>query len=287
MQELSSCKMAIENSIKQKYFALAHLYKEEKVMDMHIHDCYEIYYSVFGGKQFLVDNKVYTINPGDIFVINQYESHYISQVDREAHERIIISIHPDFLKYLSTEATDLSYCFTHRPVNFSHKIALNKEQQQRFMYYINKITSAKDYGSDLLERAAFIELMLMLVHTCQKNSDTITDDIQSFKYNKLVDDIILYINQNISKETSLGEISSHFFISESYLCRIFKTATGMTINKYVTARRISIAKALLADNLSLNEVCEQCGYNNYSNFVKAFTKTVGISPKKYARYSVS
>jgi AraC-like DNA-binding protein len=97
----------------------------------------------------------------------------------------------------------------------------------------------------------------------------------------------LYINQNISKETSLGEISSHFFISESYLCRIFKTATGMTINKYVTARRISIAKALLADNLSLNEVCEQCGYNNYSNFVKAFTKTVGISPKKYARYSVS
>lgn len=287
MKELSSCKMAIENSIKQKYFALAHLYREEKVMDMHIHDCLEIYYSVFGGKQFLIDNKVYTIHPGDIFVINQYESHYISQVDREAHERIIISIHPDFLKALSTDLTDLTYCFTHRTPNFSHKISLNKEQQQRFMYYVSKITSARDYGSDLIERAAFTELMLLLIHACQKSSDTPAEDTLNFKYNKLVDDILLFINQNIRQETSLKEIASHFFISESYLCRIFKTATGMTINKYVTARRISIAKALLADNLSLNEVCEQCGYNNYSNFVKAFTKTVGISPKKYAKYSVS
>ncbi len=287
MKELSSCKMAIENSIKQKYFALAHLYKEEKVMDMHIHDCYEIYYSVFGGKQFLIDNKVYTINPGDVFVINQYESHYVSQVDREAHERIIISIHPDFLKSLSTESTDLNYCFAHRKAIFSHKLSFNKEQQQRFLYFINKITSARDYGSDLMERAAFIELMLMLIHAYQKNTDTPAEDAVSFKYNKLVDDILMYINQNISQETSLEEISSHFFISESYLCRIFKTATGMTINKYITARRISIAKSLLADNLSLNEVCEQCGYNNYSNFVKAFTKTVGISPKKYAKYSVS
>ncbi len=287
MKELSSCKAVIENSIKEKYFALAHLYKEEKVMDMHIHDCYEIYYSVFGGKQFLIDNKVYTINPGDVFVINQYESHYVSQVDREAHERIIISIHPDFIKFLSTKSTDLSYCFTHRPSNFSHKLSFNKEQQQRFLYFINKITSANDYGSDLLERAAFIELMLLLNSAYLKNTDCSTEGIVSFKYNKLVDDILSFINQNISQNISLEEISSHFFISESYLCRIFKTATGMTINKYITARRISIAKSLLAGNLSLNEVCEQCGYNNYSNFVKAFTKTVGISPKKYALCSIS
>ena len=37
-------------------FAFAHLYNDEKAMDMHIHDCYEIYYSISGGKQFLIDN---------------------------------------------------------------------------------------------------------------------------------------------------------------------------------------------------------------------------------------
>lgn len=287
MKELTSCKTAIENSIEQKYFALAHLYKEEKVMNMHIHDCYEIYYSIFGGKQFLIDNKVYTINPGDIFVINQYESHYISQVECEAHERIVISIHPDFAKAMSTNSTDLSNCFTHRPKNFSHKILLNKDEQQRFLYFINKITSANEYGSDLIERATFIELMLLLNNSYLKNQIKPVQNTVSIKYNKQVDDILNYINQNINEDITLDNISSNFFISESYICRIFKAATGMTINKYIIARRISIAKSLLANGHSVNEVCEQCGYNNYSNFVKAFTKTVGISPKKYANCSIS
>ena len=72
MQELSSCKTAIENCKKTRTFSIAHLYKEEKAMDMHIHDCYELYYSIFGGKQFLIDNRFYSISPGDLFIINPF-----------------------------------------------------------------------------------------------------------------------------------------------------------------------------------------------------------------------
>lgn len=88
MNELLSCRQAMENCMATQTFAIAHLYKEEKTMDMHIHDCHEIYYSISGGKQFLIDNKIYTIEPGDIFIINQYESHKITQVDKMVHERI-------------------------------------------------------------------------------------------------------------------------------------------------------------------------------------------------------
>ena len=72
MEEFSSCKTAIERCLSTKAFAIAHLYQEEKAMDMHIHDCYELYYSISGGKQFLIDNRFYAIAPGDLFIINQY-----------------------------------------------------------------------------------------------------------------------------------------------------------------------------------------------------------------------
>ena len=49
MEELYSCRQAIENCTQTQTFAIAHLYKEENAMDMHIHDCYEIYYSISGG----------------------------------------------------------------------------------------------------------------------------------------------------------------------------------------------------------------------------------------------
>jgi hypothetical protein len=34
-------------------------------MAMHIHDCYELYYSISGGKQFLIDCTCYQMGPGD------------------------------------------------------------------------------------------------------------------------------------------------------------------------------------------------------------------------------
>jgi AraC-like DNA-binding protein len=39
--------------------------------------------------------------------------------------------------------------------------------------------------------------------------------------------------------------------------------------------------------VGVTEAYEKSGFTDYSNFFKAFTKAVGISPKKYAQCSVS
>ena len=275
MKEYSSCKTAIDACIAQQYFAVSHLYNDDKPMNMHIHDCYEIYYSVCGGKQFLIDNRSYGIQGGDIFFINQYESHHLSKIDKEVHERIVLSISPIFLKKIG------------------HKLSLNLEQQKRFLYYIHKITSANGFGSDLVEKAAFTELMVFLnrIFYLKAHEDHGEESLPTYKTeespskHQQVDDILTYINQNIQKPLTIEELSSHFYLSSSYICRIFKANTGTTINKYITAKRITIAKVLLADGYTVGEACEKSGFNDYSNFLKSFTKAVGISPKKYAQFS--
>lgn len=285
MNELYSCQQAIEQCAASHTFAIAHLYKEEKTMDMHIHDCYEIYYSVSGGKQFLIDNKLYDIEPGNLFVINQYESHKITQADKMTHERIVLSIHPEYPKRLSSAETDLDACFSARPETFCHKIAFNKEQQKRFLYYINKITGAEGYACDIYEQTAFMEMLVLvnrLALACQMPEISV-----NCVHNQQVDDILTYLNRHISSPLTLSQLAGEFFLSESYICRIFKAATGTTINKYITARRISIAKALLSDGCSVMEAYEKSGFTDYSAFFKAFTKAIGISPKKYAQCSVS
>ena len=102
-----------------------------------------------------------------------------------------------------------------------------------------------------------------------------------------MDDILNFIIQNISQPITVEQLAGQFYLRESYICRIFKSATGTTINKYITARRISIAKAVLNENGNVMEAFERSGFTDYSNFFKAFTKAVGISPKKYASLSVS
>ncbi|MBP3196252.1 MAG: helix-turn-helix domain-containing protein [Butyrivibrio sp.] len=283
MKELNSCKEAMAKSIENKYFAVAHLYKDEKAMEMHIHDCYEVYFSISGGKQFLIDNQVYDIAPGDLFLINQYDSHYLTQIDKELHERIVIMIDPEYMRSISTEETNLDACFQNRSDHFSHKVSLTQEQQGRFLYFINKLVTSNGYGHDLLERATFTELFVM-INKIVADRENKTETEKPSTYNEQVDSILSYINNNIQYPVSIGDLSKHFYISESYICRIFKAATGTTINKYMTARRISIAKSLLAEGIGVSEVCERCGFSDYSNFLKSFTKSVGISPKKYSQY---
>ena len=187
------------------------------------------------------------------------------------------------MRSISTKETDLDACFQNRSEHFSHKVSLSQEQQGRFLYFINKLVTSNGYGHDLLERATFTELFVM-INKIVADRENNTEAEKPSTYNEQVDSILSYLNNNLQYPVSIGDLSRHFYISESYICRIFKAATGTTINKYMTARRISIAKSLLAEGIGVSEVCERCGFSDYSNFLKAFTKSVGISPKKYSQY---
>lgn len=116
------------------------------------------------------------------------------------------------------------------------------------------------------------------------HKNRIADTDKEISSNAQVDSILSYINQHIEEPLSLEQLSSHFFLSSSYLCRLFKSATGTTINKYITAKRISHAKELLAEGYTVSEASIKCGFNDYSNFFKAFTKATKVSPKKYAQF---
>ena len=201
----NSCKAAIQSCLDTKTFAAAHLYNDEKTMSIHIHDCYEVYYSISGGKQFLIDNRFYDFQPGDIFFINQYESHYLSQIDRVTHERIVLSVYPDYLRRFSTEQTDLNCCFTQRDTSFGHRLSLSQEEKKRFLYYIHKLSEEKDFGQDLLEQTAFLELMVylnrifLLRREEDRTQESRTDQRASAAHSEQIDAILSYVNRNLTE----------------------------------------------------------------------------------------
>lgn len=286
MEILNSCKEAIRLCLQNQTFSLAHLYTNEIPMnsDIHIHDNYEINFSVSGGKQFLIDKRVYAIRPGDLFFINQYESHYPAPSGSQPHERIVLSIYPEYLKKLSSPDTDLTCCFSLRPSISGHQLSLSGEEQKHFLQCIHRLSSIQGYGADLLEKSVFLELMVCLNRLFLKNADQ-NGSVPAAEglHDSQINQILTFIDSNLQAPLTLEALSHHFFLSPSYLCRIFKSATGTTINKYISAKRISRAKILLERGYSVSETAELCGFQDYSNFLKTFSKTVGITPKKYAR----
>ncbi|WP_394525786.1 helix-turn-helix domain-containing protein [Lacrimispora sp. JR3] len=287
MKVLTSYSDGIDYCMASKYFSIAHLNKDSGILSMHRHQCYEFYFSLSGGRTFLIDERNYRIEPGNLFMINQHEKHQVLQLNASGpHERFAVFIDPGYLKTISTPKTDLTYCFSHRPEKFSHRLALNPSQQRRFTYYFNKLSTEEGFGQDVEERSTFAEFMVFMTKlTIDASLGDKTEDQRQY-FNSKVADILTYIHHNIDSQLSIGEIAAHFYLSSSYLCRLFKKGTGTTINSYINTRRIELAQTLLAGGYSANEVYSMCGFNDYSNFFKAFTKKTGISPKKYAQNSL-
>lgn len=287
MQIYDSCSRAIASCLDTQTYSMAHLLSSEHTMNMHIHDCCEVYYSISGGKKFLIDNRLYAFEPGDIFFINCNEGHHLLQVEAEKHERFIINIHPQFLIKHSSAQTDLSFCFNSVDRPTGHKLSLTSEERQQFVSLVQKLSLpvSGDYGADLLEHSAFLELMVFFNELFLKRIQSLDKPPRLEKHSGKTNDIINYINKNISGELSLSTLSKIFSISPSHLNRIFKADTGTTIQKYITAQRITFAKSLLSSGHPVTVVFSMSGFGDYSNFYKTFTKIVGVSPKKYASIS--
>lgn len=285
MQLKASYTDTYKEALEKQRFAVGHLYQLKAPMNIDTIGCYKIFYIVSGQKKFHIDDEVYDVKPGDLFLLNQREYHYFSQVNmEESQERIVCFIYPDYLKALSSDATDLTACF-HNDSGFRHKLSLKEKEQTQLLHYIQKLSQSEEYGQDVFDLSVFLEMMVYvnrIVHSRQHagQEGTMMHNSQS----RQLKEIMAYINLHITEDISIEQISDAFFISPSYLCRMFKNGTGTTIHRYITANRITLAKDLLSAGHSCQEACNASGFKDYNGFWKSFVKLVGVSPAKYGQF---
>ena len=98
-------------------------------------------------------------------------------------------------------------------------------------------------------------------------------------------DIVLaidYMNQNYHKKISLKELALQVNYSQYHFIRLFQKETGKTTFQYLTDIRVEKAREFLSTtNLSITEICLQCGFQNSSHFANFFKVQTGMRPREY------
>lgn len=98
----------------------------------------------------------------------------------------------------------------------------------------------------------------------------------------VVEQIVRYIEDNLSGDLSRANLASRAYISEDYLSKKFAVYTGMSIPNYVSARRMEKAQEYFRNTaLSVSEVASLVGYTNFSYFSKTFKDYAGCTPNEY------
>lgn len=94
--------------------------------------------------------------------------------------------------------------------------------------------------------------------------------------------IMNYLNTHYEQAITLKSVAEDLHLNASYISQLIKAETGLTYTQYITELRIGKAKELLTHTkLSLAEISEAVGFNDYFYFIKKFKKEVGVTPGKY------
>lgn len=274
------CTKALEHTTNTKTYGLFYSEKTDADTNVHVHECCEVFFNISGGKSYLIGDRVYEVEKGDLFIINQFEAHKITCLENTAFKRYVLEIHPAFIYSSGTEATDLSYCFYTRGENVSNKISLSEKEQQELTKMFETLKSEHKFGDDIIKNSAVLSILVFInnlfIKRCE--SDIYKNNIDD----RLVKQAINYINTNFSNNINLETIAGELYISVNQLCRIFKKNLGTTVTKYIAGKRISEAKKLLKNGHSVSDTAMLCGYHDYANFIRSFKNSVGVSPGKYA-----
>jgi AraC-like DNA-binding protein len=247
----------------------------------HYHETYEIYYLLAGERSYYINNLIYTLRKGDLIFINKNELHRTTSKGSASHERILINFEEMFLQKTLANY-DLSFPFLTaqslllRPGVHDQGIieyilfTLLKEQEERRSQHI-------PYLQTLL-----IQLFIEMNRVQEISREPIAPE--SSEKQLKVYEIIDYLHAHYADKLTLEQLSETFFISSTYLCRLFKQTTGFTIIEYLNYTRIKEAQRLLqSTDAQVTTIAENTGFDSIAHFGRVFKQIVNRSPLQYRK----
>ena len=252
--------------------------------DFHHHSLYEMLYISKGKVQYGIEDEKYDLNAGDFVLIAPNVLHKLIKIVEEPCERIILTFTKKYIDTFKTENTDLSVIFQKIASSNNHKLTVLPAFKEEIADTLNKMLGlflSKEYGDDILFKAYFAQLLVRM----NKEVSFIENEDELNEKNNIIHKARMFAINNLDKKISVSDIASEVGLSVSRLSHLFKEKTGISLLKFLNKKRLTRAKDLLKNGYSITNTANKCGYQDYTSFIRAFTKEYGISPTQYIKDS--
>ncbi len=141
---------------------------------------------------------------------------------------------------------------------------------------------------DMDESERFIQLLYILNLIAKSNEFELLASLsyrnESLKNSHRINVVLDYIVQHYQEDLDLDKIAGLVNMNRNAFCRFFKKGTRKSLFQVINEVRIGKATQLLTEtDMNVLQICFACGFNNISNFNKAFKKSLNVSPLAYRK----
>lgn len=262
-------------------------------LDSAAKDCGIEYYNTFKMSILLTDgmaavtgNSISTLTRGDVVFFRPDEIHFGRLLRSGQHVFIDLLIPETFFSPLALNCRTVTHLFTDRSPDRVNCICPEPPLREKILRIAEELSTLPepsgvpaDDDAKLLILAKTLEILLLCgdAYTKQKTHPPRAN------IPAVVSNALQIIRDTCTDFHGLEELAARLGCSVTYLTRTFRKYTGKTVHESLTEQRLSVAIRLLAQGISVTDVCFRSGFGDCSNFIRIFKRYFRITPYQYAK----
>ena len=261
-------RITVHSEFENESFVYNHYTKTEQEPGEHFphyHDVTELIFVKSGEASYWVGGKEYPLQRNMLVISRPNESHFIDVRGGCEYERYDIlfdhSVLPcDLYGRIPRELNVISFDANKSVIGIFDKMDV----------YCKKLGD-EDLGRML--SALVSEVLMNVIIETEALTPT-----ASGQRSPLVSRAVSYIEENLLSLRDVDEVCRELYVSKSHLHHLFMEQMGISPKKYVTEKRLELAKRELTLGAKATELYAACGFSDYSSFFRAYKKHFGHSP---------
>lgn len=244
-----------------------------RAFEQHWHDRLELHLIKSGSLELCCNDEKVFVNANELSIVSPTMLHS-GKSGSEGYECYVIMFEVADLYNGTVSAKQYIEPIINGKIRFKYKTD-NSEIVTLANQIVEMQQNSKNYHP-LETVGRLYRLLGLLCEHCIDDTHSSPQLFESF------DNVINYINLNFTKNISSASISRQFGYDESYFCRKFKKATGITVTNYIRTQRLEHARRLLEKTEeSIRHIAISCGFIDAAYFTNCFKTAYNISPTKY------
>ena len=239
-------------------------YKYEVLKDAVIH------YISKGYGTFKINDEVYNLKQGDIFILLKgMNVEYIASMDE-----------PWEYYWIGFSVSKANECLNRTAIIESYAASC-KEDSKIPHIILNMCEISKTYNpscsDDILLLKELYSLLYALIEEFPRPFEYKDKELHAY-----IQEAINFINSNYMNSITVNEIANHVNLSRSYLYKMFIKNLKISPQKYLINLRMYKATLLLKNTkIPIGEVASKVGYSDSLLFSKTFSRYFSMSPLNY------
>lgn len=111
------------------------------------------------------------------------------------------------------------------------------------------------------------------------------EKMATLKEDRIANRLDNYIYEHFTEPITAQTLCNNLQIGKTQLYSLSKQLYGSGVAQRIRSLRIEKARQLLAErpDMSVNDVAEACGFNDYNYFISVFSRLTGESPARFRR----